>query len=99
MVTTVLAISSHLKPPDTFFAVVLVLTRPVIAVADQQVQYYLWVVMAALLREPRLAEVVLPVCLEIESRDIVEQNTDNSAQYLPSMVHADILDDLMVTIT
>ena len=42
------------------------------AEADQQAEYNLWIVMAALLREPCLAEVVLPVCLEIESRDIVE---------------------------
>ena len=66
--------------------------------ADQQAKYYLRVVMATFLRESRLAEVVLPVCLEIESRDIVEQHTENSTQYLPRVMHADILNYLVLAI-
>ena len=68
------------------------------AEADQQAEYDLRVVMAAFLRESRPAEVVLPVCLEIEGRDIVEQHTDNAAQYFPCVLHADILDYLMLTV-
>ena len=65
---------------------------------DQQTENDLRVVVAPFLREPRLAEVVLPVCLKIKGCDIIEQYTDSPSQNPLGVTHAYILDYLVLTV-
>ena len=64
----------------------------------QQTKYDLRVLVPALLREARLAQIVFPVGLEVQGGHVVEHHPDVAAQQLSGMAHTDILNLLLLCV-
>lgn len=84
--------------PLVLVALVDAIRQRIAVEAYEQAEDYLRVVVTAFLGEPRPAQFVLIVGLEVKRRHVVEHHTDVAAVQLHGVAHADLLHNLMLAV-